>query len=302
MGNIIYIDIGSRTSKAFIVSHGKLEHLDSITIYFAEDYTQKLGITHIKKKLLFNFVIDIQKKNPKSLIKVFSTAFFRKLSQTQQKAFINEFLLATGLHLQIISQDLESSYLTKALLHKYFNHETVLVINIGGSSTELVVLEEKKVREHININFGIHDINNHFPGINNTFSSHALVSVTAFVKNRLPVIRKSIPYAFNTGSELLYAKLLRYPLVRNTIFQDDDHAFMMKVKNYASKNKEVFESISLHELELLMPENPQRMHGARASSAMAQAIFEQYNVQFIIPSDVDIAHGIFQDDRESINQ
>lgn len=41
-----------------------------------------------------------------------------------------------------------------------------------------------------------------------------------------------------------------------------------------------------------MPENPTWMHGARACSALAQAICEKYGVETIVPSNSNLINGV----------
>jgi hypothetical protein len=41
-----------------------------------------------------------------------------------------------------------------------------------------------------------------------------------------------------------------------------------------------------------MPENPTWMHGARGCSALAQAIFEHYKIDQIVPSNSNLIDGV----------
>ncbi len=59
-------------------------------------------------------------------------------------------------------------------------------------------------------------------------------------------------------------KLANYPLKQNNLFGDEDHPFLIEFEDFKNKNKEIFEKITLKELENLMPENSKWMHGARS--------------------------------------
>lgn len=61
---------------------------------------------------------------------------------------------------------------------------------------------------------------------------------------------------------------------------------------FQTKNAEIFSDITIKELESLMSDNPKWMHGARACSALAQAIFEQYGIETIIPSNANLIDGV----------
>jgi hypothetical protein len=95
-------------------------------------------------------------------------------------------------------------------------------------------------------------------------------------------------------------KLANYPLKKNILFEDDDHPFLIELEDFKNKNKEIFEKITLKELENLMPENPKWMHGARPCSAIAQAICEKYNIEKIIPSDSNIINGIMRQELQNL--
>jgi len=131
-----------------------------------------------------------------------------------------------------------------------------------------------------------------FPDINTTSSAVELEKIKEYVMQRLPQLSKTVSIAFYTGGELTYMKLANYALEKNTLFVDNDHPFVITLKNYQIKNKELFTTITLAVLEALMPQNPAWMHGARACSAFSQAICEFYHISTIIPSDANLVNGI----------
>jgi hypothetical protein len=87
-------------------------------------------------------------------------------------------------------------------------------------------------------------------------------------------------------------QLVGYPLNENTLFQDEEHPFVINLDDFKNKNEEVFSNITLKTLESFMPDDPRWMHGARACSAIAQAIFEKYNIKTIIPSNSNLIDGV----------
>ena len=82
-----------------------------------------------------------------------------------------------------------------------------------------------------------------------------------------------------------------YKLTKNKVFKDTDHPSVITMKDFAKRNKEVFEKVLLEKLESCMPDNPKWMHGARACSALAQAICEKYGVETIVPSNSNLING-----------
>ncbi len=67
---------------------------------------------------------------------------------------------------------------------------------------------------------------------------------------------------------------------------------MINLAKFQARNREIFQFVQLSELEKYMPEDPLWMHGARACSAIAQAICEKFQVKTIVPSDSNTVHGM----------
>jgi len=289
----ILIDVGSSTVKVYKYSD-RLNLILQRSLFFKEGFDPEGGISQKNKKELFELLEAVKEQNKNTPIKIYATGIFRKLAPESKVNFIDEVFLRTGLYFNIIDQDLESFYLEMALVGKCNLKEPLLLINIGGGSTELVVMYGKESIEKINLDFGVSKILSDFPGINNEVSNIKLEKIVEYVKSYLPPLKNRPRIAFYTGGELTYMKLAKYPLYKNNLFEDEDHPFIINFEDFREKNKEIFEKITLKNLENLMPENPKWMYGARACSAIAQAICEKYNIEKIIPSDSNIINGVIR--------
>jgi len=289
--NLILIDIGSSTVKAYSFKNKKLNMLLQRSIPFKNNFDPEGGISSENKKELIELLKSLKEKNPGAKFKTYATAVFRKLTPQAKTQLIDEIFQETEIFLNIISQDLENFYLEMALVGKANLKENVLLINIGGGSTEIVVLYGKEAIERKNIDLGVSTIIETFPSINNPYSGVPLEKIVSWVEEKLPELTNKVKMAFYTGGELKYMQLANYPLEKNRFFADADHPLFIKFENFAGKNEEIFNKISLKQLESLMPENPSWMHGARGCSAIAQAICEKYKVKYIIPSNSNIING-----------
>lgn len=287
----LFLDIGSSTVKAYTLSPTGLKPLTALSIPFKQDFDSRKGISPLNKDKLFKFINQLQEQNPRASIKIFATAVFRKLSPRARLAFGDEFFQKTRLYFNIIDQTLENYYLELALTGKYRLDQPALFINIGGGSTELVVVRAGKTVKRVNLDLGVGAILSNFPQINQPASGISLSDILRFSKKLLPPLPQKTKIAFYTGGELTYMRLAGYRLRPNKLFKDADHPFIIKYQDFSAGNKNIFEKITLNQLELLMPENPGWMRGARACSAIAQAICRQYQIQTIIPSDSNLVHG-----------
>lgn len=164
-------------------------------------------------------------------------------------------------------------------------NEPILLINIGGNSTELIVMHGSEAVERKNVDLGVGTINTQFPTINETYSGIDLKELLGSVKKKLPVLKNLPSIVFLSGNELTYMRLAGYKLRKNNLFQDENHPSLIEVESFCERNKAIFRKIILQELEELMPDNPKWMHGARGHSAIVQAICEKYKIKTIIPSD-----------------
>ncbi len=288
----ILIDISSSTIKVYKCTSEKLNLLAQRSIPFKDDFDPEGGISPSAKKELFELIDSVKEENKSLPIKIYATGIFRKLSDATRISFIDEFFERTGLFFNIISQDLENFYLEMALVGKYQLNEPILLMNIGGDSIEIVVIYGKEAVERKNIDLGVGAINTKFPQINEKTSKISLQEVINFIRESLPDLSNRMKVAFYTGGELNYMQLSGYALKPNRLFKDDDHPSLISVIDFSKRNKEIFEKVSLKELESLMPNNPKWMHGARGCSAIAQAICQRYQIQTIIPSNSNIINGV----------
>jgi len=290
--NKILIDIGSSTIKIYKSTQEEVSLLVQRTIPFKDGFDSEGGISDLAKKELFELIDSVKEENKSLPIKIYTTGIFRKLTDAARISFIDEFFERTGLLFNIISQDLENFYLEMALAGKCQLNEPILLINIGGGSTELVVMYGKEAVERKNIDLGVGAINTKFPQINEEMSKITLQEAINFIRENLPDLSNKVKVAFYTGGELNYMQLASYVLKPNRLFKDNDHPSLISVVDFSKRNKEIFEKVFLKELESLMPNNPKWMHGARGCSAIAQAICQRYQIQTIIPSNSNIINGV----------
>lgn len=292
MKNKILIDIDSSTIKVYKSDQMGINLLVQRSISFKDGFDPEGGISVSSKKELFELLDSVKEENKECQIKTYATGIFRNLINETRVSFIDECFTRTGLFFNIISHDLENFYLEMALVGKCLLNEPILLINIGGGSTELVVMYGKEAVERKNINLGVGMVITRFPSINEDISKVSLQEVVNFVKENIPDLSNKVKIAFYTGGELNYMQLANYPLEPNKLFIDNDHPFLISADDFSKRNEDIFEKVSLKELESFMPNDPKWMHGARGCSAIAQAICEKYQIKTIIPSNSNIINGV----------
>lgn len=77
--------------------------------------------------------------------------------------------------------------------------------------------------------------------------------------------------AIFTGGEERLEKLTGFRLVKNTLFDDGVHKYMISLEDYVAGVEKLFYKISMNELYSMMPDNPKWMDGARSGRGAAAA-------------------------------
>lgn len=294
-----YIDLGSSTIKVYQLEES-LKLQEEHSIYFKNDFTKEKGISEENRKELFEYFRKLKQKYQMNYenTHIYVTGIFRELTSMQKRELVKRFHDEFGLHFNIISHGIENYYLGESLKNDY-NNKKVLVINMGGKTTELVMFEQNKIVERKNLKIGVADLLNKFPEANEAISKVRIAEIETFVKSKLGDLSLNQDYdcAIFTGGEERFELLTGYPLVKNTLFQDGIHKYMISTEEYVRATEKVFFKITLEQLYALMPQNPKWMDGARLGAILPLAIFHLANVPIIVPSDLNLINGVINDQK-----
>ena len=293
-----YIDLGSSTIKTSLYEDRVLSLIEEHSIYFKNGLSKENGISQDNINLLYDYIESLKTKYQLNFdnTEIFATGVFRSIPISQCNEIAKYFRENFQLTFNIISHGIENYYLAKALESDY-NGKKVLVVNMGGKTTELVTFDNGKITDTQNLNVGVADMLNNFPESNQPHSKEKLEDMVAFIKNKVGTISQNNDYdcAIFTGGELRFEKLTKYALEENDLFDDGIHDKKISFENFVKGNKKVFYEYTLQQLYDLMPHNPKWMDGARGGIALAQALFELANIKTIVPSDLNLIHGVIKD-------
>lgn len=292
-----YIDLGSSTIKVYEYEK-ELKLLEEHSIYFKNGFSSEEGISKENESELLNYFKELKTKYNMVYhnTHIYVTGIFRELSVAKKQEMVKLFNDELDLHFNIISHGIEAYYLGKAMEHDY-NNKKVMIINMGGKTTELVTFENGKIAGNEKLVVGVADLLNKFPKVNEEISACTIEEMNNFVKEKLKDVsfEKDYDCAIFTGGEERFEKLTNFNLVPNTLFEDGIHKYMLSLEDYIEGTQRVFDTITLSELYKLMPGNPKWMDGARAGAIIPLAIFELANIKTIIPSDLNLINGVIND-------
>lgn len=287
----ILVDIGSSTVKVYGFDGQKPELLETKSLPFREDFSAHKGISNVPRAALITYINEINARY-KLPIETYATAIFRKIDADPRERFVEDFYNKTGVGFNIVPHDLEGHYLELALAGKYVGKMPILLINIGGGSTELAAMRDGRATERYNLDLGVMTVLSNFPRLNDSYAGYGLNEVVDTLARKMPKPNTGLKYAIYNGGELTYMRLTGYALKKNNLFKDNDHPSVISQANFTSGNKRVFADMTIQQLEELMPRDPKWMHGARACSAIAQAVCERFGIEVIIPSDSNMIDGV----------
>lgn len=292
-----YIDLGSSTIKVYCYEN-ELKLLEEHSIYFKNDFDAEKGISESNSKELCEYFEKIKNKyNLKYYnTNIYVTGIFRNLVQERKQELVKLFNDKFDLHFNIISHGIENYYLGKAMQNDY-NGKKVLIINMGGKTTELVTFVGKDITNTKNINVGVADLLNSFDKVNEKYSGNTLEEMEQFIADKLNdvVLDKDYDCAIFTGGEERFELLAGFNLVENNLFNDNIHKYMLSLEDYVAGTEKVLYNMSLDELHALMPSNPKWMDGARSGAIIPVVLFKKANVKWIIPSDLNLINGVIND-------
>lgn len=293
-----YIDLGSSTIKINLYENETVSLIEENSIYFKNGFTPDKGITEENLDNLLDYFKVIKDKYGLAFenTKIFATGIFREIPESQKIELVRDFNDIFDLCFSVISHGLENYYLGKAMEADY-NGKKVMIINMGGKTTELVTFKNNKITKRQNLKIGVADLLNNFPNSNDKYSTAKIEDMVNFVKQKILSEKFDTDYdcAIFTGGELRFEKLTNYKLEDNDLFFDGIHDKKISFENFIKGNHHIFFELTMNELYALMPQNPKWMDGARAGAVLPQAIFEMAKITTIIPSDLNLINGIVKD-------
>ena len=288
-----YFDIGSSTIKLYEYKK-ELSLIEEKSIMFKRGFSED-GIQEENIEKMMAFIKEVKEKYNlnKNNTEIYATGIWRKIPTSQLKKVKEKFNKLT-LEFNIISHDKENYYFEKAMQGTYNNR--VMMVNMGGKTTELVIFDNDTVENRVNLTVGVSDVFDKYPNINELDSGISKEEVINYLENLISEdINFNCDIAIHTGGELRFQKLVKYNLQPNKFFDDGIHKVYVTYEDFDKKNEELLNKTTLDELRSLMPTNPDWMNGAKAGIMLGEAIFRKANIKNIIPSDLNLINGVIKE-------
>lgn len=296
----IIIDIGSGNVKAYSInSIGEVKQIYLRNIMFKKKFSKENGIAKRDINELIDAIKEIQNISNGMTIHAYATSVFRMLNKKQLEELQIELMKTTGIKINVITQEKEELYMAKAVGNINGIDEPYLVCCVGGSSTEMIVMQNGRIIEQLTEEFATGDMLKQFPQIAEDRTDLEVEDMVEFIKknfNNLP--KTKCKYAILTGFHLMYNTIAENIMNKNTFFKRKDIPFYLTTEQFNKNNVQAVNNRSLNELKEKYTENPNFMNGTRGANTIVGYILEQVGAEFYFPTNLNMINGIVAELRE----
>ena len=192
-----YFDIGSSTIKLYEYKK-ELSLIEEKSIMFKRGFSED-GIQEENIEKMMAFIKEVKEKYnlDKNNTEIYATGIWRKIPN-EQLANIEARFNELDLEFNVISHDKENYYFEKAMQGTYNNR--VMMVNMGGKTTELVIFDNDTVENRVNLTVGVSDVFDKYPNINELDSGISKEEVINYLENLISEdINFNCDIAIHTG-------------------------------------------------------------------------------------------------------
>lgn len=290
MEKFVIIEIGSTNTKSYLCENGNVQNLGFQTIEFKNHYKKEQKIDEKDKEALFQFIDNIKHEN----IFVFGTSIFRNLTNLQKEEWLHEFKERTGLDFHIVTSDMENEFTVYGAVSNIDYDGKIAVMIGGGGSTELSIVENRKIIEKANSTFGAMDTTDLFPDLRSDFATTDYDLMVKKTKELVNVPKNKADLLILAGGDYIYYyEELNYPVVENKFYHDLLQPYCLDIKTMDQLDRNFFYEVSLEEV-CRRTNNDAWWRGARGMRLCVKALVDILDVKYIIPTRISMVYGIAQ--------
>lgn len=239
---------------------------------------------------------ELQEKVP--TIYAYGTSIFRKLTQQEQENFSSQLKEKFNIDFKIVSASEESEYTVKGVIENIDYNKKMAVVIGGGGSTEIAIIENKKIIKKINLDFGAMDITNKFPELKEDTVSTNFDEMLSSTMDLVGPIEEQADILVLAGGDYIYFyETVGYALETNRIYQDENQPYLLDMESFDKYDKDILHK-SLDQIKKQCPDNIGWWDGARGMRFCMNAVARKLNVKYIIPTRINMLIGLANEIKE----
>ncbi len=286
------IDVGTNSILLLIAEKAhnscKVLHRDSQTSSLGQGMKNCLltneGIER-SKAILEDFILTSKHYHSEKII-ITGTSASREAKNISQ--LYNWLLNKYDLKYYILSEEQEIYYIYLANKHEFDEHENLIIFDIGGGSTEFMVVKNGDLDFSTSLKMGVRRLNNLF---DNDEDKHA------FCRNVLAQskIREHVPSSFEVVG--VGGTVTNLVAVKNDLREwvsEKVHKHILTLDDVLYF-KDLWKKLSYEEIEKLIPFDPHRSDVLLSGTILLESIFSYLGIDNIFVSDFGLQFGILQE-------
>lgn len=293
MNKFIIIEVGSTNTKTYLYEE-TLKDLGTITIEFKNNYKLNKRIMESDLEKLYEHIESLKEYH--CPIHVFGTSIFRNLDNLERGKFLKEFKDETNLEFTIVTQEMENELTVYGVISEIDYNGRIAVMIGGGASTEVSIVEDKKIIETANNNYGATDICDRYPDINEETSSSLIediindtLDMTKIPENKADIL------VLAGGDYLRFYETLKYPLKVNKFYYDPKQPWYIDYLTLEECDEDFFYHKSLIEIQNENFETREWWSGqTRGMRICVSSVAKAVNAKYIIPTRISMVYGIIE--------
>lgn len=291
------IEIGSTNTKAFIYDNGNLIDLGIKYIAFKNNYSINNCILDSDISVLYDFIDEIKKEVDK--IYAFGTSIFRKITEEEKKLFAENLKKIYNIDFKVVSADEESYYTVSGVINNIdYNNKMAVVIG-GGGSTEVAIIENKKIINKINLDFGAMDITNAYPDLKDDIVKTDFNEIMNYTINLVDELNDQADVLVLAGGDYIYFyEKAAYKMQSNFIYEDKNQPYLLDFDTLNNYDKDIL----IKSLDKIKEENPDNVNwwdGARGMRFCMNAVATKLKSNYIIPTKINMIIGLVEEIKKS---
>lgn len=300
MKKFAIIEIGSTNTKGYLYVDEKVHDCGFCTIEFKNNYKKIGKILNEDKEKLYSFIEKM--KEIDETIYVYGTSIFRNLKEDEKEIWLKEFKAKTGIDFNIVTSDMENEYTVHGAVNNIDYNGKIAVMIGGGGSTELAIVENKKIIEKSNSDFGAMDTTDMFPDLRTDKATTDYDFMVDKTKELVNAPKNKADLLILAGGDyIMFYEELKYPVEKNKFYESPLQPYCLDVITMDKLDRNFFYNISLEEI-ITRTKNDGWWRGARGMRLCVKALVDILEVKYIIPTRISMIYGIVDELKKTVKE
>ncbi len=193
-----------------------------------------------------------------------------------------------GLPYHVLSEEQELYYDYLANKCEFEEYKNLIIFDIGGGSTEFIIVEDSEITYSVSLKMGVRRLNNLFESDEDKYSLCKDVLSHSNIKEHVPSSYKVVGIG-GTVTNLVAVKQglktwISEKVHKQVLTLDDVHYF-----------RDLWKKLSYEEIEMLIPFDPHRSDVLLSGTILLESIFLYLGIKDIFASDYGLQFGILQE-------